>query len=77
MPLDQHCISRGCLALAVWGFGSALEGTIRFACTRHRPLIWPDDIAGGAGVAAGVTEGRGANAPLKPRPSEPQQPRLL
>ena len=36
----KHCVSRGCLVDPVWGYGSALKGTIRWACREHRDLIW-------------------------------------
>lgn len=39
MTLAKHCVSRGCRALACYGFGSVRAGTIRFACAAHKGLI--------------------------------------
>lgn len=46
--MTKHCISRGCLVDPMYGFGSALKGTIRWACGKHRALIRPTGIPGRA-----------------------------
>lgn len=56
----KHCISRGCPMDPMYGFGSALKGTIRWACGKHRALIRPAETPVRAVAAAPAAEGQGA-----------------
>lgn len=62
MATSQHCVARGCLGLACFGWLGTPE---RLACRLHTDLIWP---GGWAVTPARVEEGRAAIEP-KARPS--------
>lgn len=77
MPLEKHCVSRGCLAVPMRGFGSALRGTIRFACPRHLELL-QFQTGFGDGTSATAPIGGGWVAPsTRPSPPTVAQGRLL
>ena len=44
MILAKHCVSRGCRALACYGFGSLRGDTMRWACAAHNGLIGFADL---------------------------------
>jgi hypothetical protein len=72
--LEKQCVSRGCASMAIWGFGSALNDTIRWACTAHRDLIWGGPVAPAAPIAGGGNR-QGRNLP--PSAGALDQGRLL
>lgn len=91
MPMVKHCESRGCQGYPMYGFGSALKDSMRWACAAHRGLIGFKEIGGAEAVhaAAGAGEdGSGVQvvypAPGRDRPpvapsqaSSPKQGRLF
>ncbi len=63
--MDKHCIEPSCGAHACYGMGSALRGSVRFACRVHVEMIgfhfdFKRVKAPSTGAAA-----TGAEAPLK------------
>ena len=68
MPIEKHCVSRGCVAQPTHGFGSALKGTVRWACRAHLELL---QGYGEAGLPPASREGSGPGA-VRPLPDHPQ-----
>lgn len=66
--INNPCISPGCQAWAIYGFGSALRGAINFACGEHRHLL----NAKAAGFHPAADAG-GEGASLQPSP----QPKFM
>ena len=52
MPMEKRCIVKDCAADPRWGWGSALKGTIRFACSEHRDRLWSRDETPAVDLAA-------------------------
>ncbi|MBS3930340.1 MAG: hypothetical protein KGZ65_03825 [Sphingomonadales bacterium] len=76
MALAKRCVARGCMADPHWGFGSALAGTMRWACLAHRGLIWITETLGSPTVSTpAAAEGRAQHRPSAALPAKAPFPK--
>jgi hypothetical protein len=61
MLVEKRCVAKDCKGIACYGFGLPSKGAARWACAKHKDLIWPA-LASPGGVAGEGAAARGSAA---------------